>query len=45
MLKQEIRQFSSRYLDGTLMYPGKWLCTYVLAFGSVWIQVGMESVE
>jgi hypothetical protein len=29
-VKQEVETYNSRHLDGTLMYPGRWICTYVL---------------
>lgn len=45
MFKQEIRTFSSKYPDGTLMFPGRWRCTFVLIAGSVWYMIGMEPFE
>lgn len=44
-LKQEVRTYSSKYLDGTLMYPGKWLCTYALFWNSVWVMIDQQSME
>ena len=41
MVKTEIRTFGSRYLDQTLMYPGKWVLTWVLV-GATWVCVSME---
>jgi hypothetical protein len=41
-VKQEVETYNSRHLDGTLMYPGRWICTYVLMWNSVWVLVARE---
>jgi len=41
-IKQTIEVYSSKRLDGTLMYPGKWRCTYALFWNSIWVQIGRE---
>lgn len=41
MLKQEVRALASRHLDQSLMYPGKWVLTW-LRVGACWMLVGME---
>jgi hypothetical protein len=41
MLKQEVRQLSSQHRDGTLMYPGRWLFTWLLV-GAVWHLLRIE---
>lgn len=43
-IKQEIRTLASRHLDHTLMYPGKYLFTW-MRVGAVWHLVGMDEVE
>lgn len=43
-IKQEVQQLGSRYLDQTLMYPGKYIFTWMLVC-SVWHLVGMEPTE
>lgn len=43
-IKQEIATYSSKHLDGSLMYPGKYLCTYALLWNSVWVLIGREPV-
>lgn len=41
MIKCEIRQLSSRNRDGTAMYPGQWLLTWMLV-GAVWHLLSIE---
>lgn len=44
-MRQEVRTFSSRYLDQTLMYPGKWVLTHVKLPNMPWTLVSMEPYE
>lgn len=39
-IRQELKRWCSQYADGTLMYPGEWLCTFA-RFGGVWVMVSM----
>jgi hypothetical protein len=41
MIRKEVRQLQSRYLDGTLMYPGKWLLTWIKSPFMPWVLVEM----
>lgn len=44
-VKQEVETYVSKRLDGTLMYPGKWLCTYALLWNAVWVLIGREPLN
>lgn len=44
-IKQTVEHYSSKYLDGSLMYPGAWLCTYALMWGAVWVLVDRQPCE
>ena len=41
-IRQEIHTYSSRYLDQSLMYPGKWVETYAEICEGVWFLIGRE---
>jgi len=42
VIRQEVRTFSSQYRNGVPMYPGRYLCTWLRVFGSVWSLISME---
>lgn len=42
MIKQEIRTLGSRYLDQTLMYPGKWVFTWIKTPHMPWVLASIE---
>lgn len=44
-VKQEIRTFASKDIDGFLLFPGKWIITWVQAPFMPWILVAMEQFE
>lgn len=44
-LKQKVETYSSKRLDGSLMYPGRWLCTYALLWQSVWVLIDRKPVS
>lgn len=44
MVKQEARRLQSQYLDGTLMYPGVTVFTWVKAPSMPWVLVSMKPV-
>lgn len=44
-MKQTVENYQSRHLNGALMYPGKYLCTHILLWGSVWVQIACEPIE
>lgn len=41
-IRQEVRKLASQFLDGTPMYPGDWLLTWVKAPFMPEVLVGME---
>lgn len=43
MIKHEIAELPSRYPNGVLMYPGRWLLTWAKCGAMPWVLIGMES--
>lgn len=44
MIRHEIRELHSTYIDGTLMYPGKWMLTWIKVGVMPWQLAGMEQL-
>lgn len=45
MIRQELRRLTSQYLDGSLMYPGEYIFTWVKADHMPWVLLSIVSAE
>ena len=43
-IKQEVRALSSQWMDGSQMYPGRYLFTWIKTPHMPWVLAGIEQV-